>query len=182
MAKKKPIQNTADIIQVRRKKAAMKAEYFHLIGRIFLIFLAVYLIFTQLFFVHRIAGNGMFPAIKDGDIVIGYRLESTYDQNDVVSYRFENKTYLGRIIGRANDIITIDDTGNLLVNGTTQGGEIAFATFAEDTSLYPFKVPENSVFVLGDYRTQTLDSRNFGPIPSDDVEGKVISLLRRRGI
>ena len=43
-------------------------------------------------------------------------------------------------------------------------------------------VPENHVFILGDYRTQTVDSRDFGPVPMECVAGKVITILRRRGL
>lgn len=47
---------------------------------------------------------------------------------------------------------------------------------------YPYTVPEGHVFILGDYRTQTEDSRDHGPIPMEDVEAKVITILRRQGI
>ena len=60
--------------------------------------------------------------------------------------------------------------------------EIIFPTFPGETLTYPYRVAGDSVFVLGDYRTQTEDSRNFGSIPLDDVEGKVITYLRRRGL
>ena len=90
--------------------------------------------------------------------------------------------YVSRIIGREGDVIMMDDSGSLLLNGTTQGGEILYPTYAKDGITYPYVVPEGHIFVLGDYRTQTTDSRDFGPIPMDAVEGKVISILRRRGI
>ena len=52
-----------------------------------------------------------------------------------------------------------------------------------DSSLsYPYQVPENSVFVLGDYRTRSTDSRLYEAISLDQVEGKVITILRRRGL
>ena len=75
-----------------------------------------------------------------------------------------------------------DDTGILLVNGTAQGGEILYPTYALEGIEYPFRVPENCLFVLGDYRTQATDSRALGPIPLEDVQGKVLTILRRRGL
>lgn len=87
-------------------------------------------------------------------------------------------------MARATDVVTIDDTGSLTVNGTTQTGEILYPTYPdEDGSLtYPYTVPENCVFVLGDYRTRATDSRLLGAVSLDQVEGKVITILRRRGL
>ena len=68
------------------------------------------------------------------------------------------------------------------MNGTPQSGEILYPTYPKEGMEYPYRVPEGTVFVLGDYRTQTEDSRDFGPVSLDDVEGKVITILRRRGI
>ena len=78
--------------------------------------------------------------------------------------------------------MTLDDSGTLLVNGTVQSGEILYPTYAEGELEYPYAVPEGYVFVLGDYRTQTTDSRTLGAVPMGDVKGKVITILRRRGL
>ena len=84
-------------------------------------------------------------------------------------------------IKQETDVITIDDTGQLLVNGTPQTGEIAFPTYAKKgIKKYPYRVPKGCVFLLGDYRTQTKDSRDYGPIKMEDVKAKVITVLRRR--
>ena len=79
-------------------------------------------------------------------------------------YEADGKTHVGRILGCETDVITMDDTGTLLVNGTAQTGEIAFPTYAKEGITYPYTVPEGSVFILGDYRTHAKDSREFGPI------------------
>ena len=80
----------------------------------------------------------------------------------------------------------LDDSGTLLVNGAAQSGEILYPTYPRDaenaggTLAYPYTVPQDCVFLLGDYRTQSRDSRDFGAVPLSDIQGKVISLLRRR--
>ena len=56
----------------------------------------------------------------------------------------------------------LDESGKLLINGTAQNGEILYPTYAEEGLEYPLTVPENHVFILGDYRTQTVDSRDLG--------------------
>lgn len=182
MSKTQEPINISEIIKKRKSKLAIKEGYISLLIRI--IFLAVigYLLFTQVFLITQATGNGMFPAIKDGDLIIGFKLQENYKKNDVVIYKAKGVLNVGRYIAQETDVVTIDDTGTLLVNGTVQAGEIIYPTYAKEGIEYPYRVPEDHVFILGDYRTQTTDSRDFGPIPMDDIEGKVITILRRRGL
>ncbi len=171
-----------DIIIKRKNKVALKDGYIQLFVRLIMMIVVGYIVFTQVFLITRVTGNGMFPAVKDGDLAIAFRIQNDYLRNDVISYKNGNKRYIGRIIGREGDVITIDDSGTLLVNGTVQGGEILYPTYTKEDLEYPYRVAEGAIFVLGDYRTQTEDSRDFGPIPINDVEGKLITILRRRGL
>ncbi len=59
-----------------------------------------------------------------------------------------------------------------VVNGAVQSGEILYPTYAKDALEYPYTMPEGCFFVLGDYRTQSEDSRDFGPVPLEDVQAK----------
>ena len=97
-------------------------------------------------------------------------------------YTVNGETHVGRIVARENDYVQMGDSGALYVNGMTQSGEIIYPTYAREGAEYPQQVPEGSVYVLGDYRTNTQDSRDFGAIPIKDVQGKVITILRRRGL
>ena len=80
------------------------------------------------------------------------------------------------------DVIMLDDSGTLLVNGTDQSGDILYPTYAKEGISYPCTVPDDCLFILGDYRTQAEDSRDFGCIPQDNVKARVITILRRRTI
>ena len=144
----------------------------------------LWVLLTQVYLVTQASGSEMFPAVKDGDLAIVFRMQQEYAKNDVIAYRTDTGMKFGRIVARATDVVTIDDTGSLTVNGTTQTGEILYPTYPdEDGSLtYPYTVPENCVFVLGDYRTRATDSRLLGAVSLDQVEGKVITILRRRGL
>lgn len=172
----------AQIIHKRQLNAKTKREYISLLIRVFALALIGWFLFTQVFLVAQAKGNDMFPAVKDGDLIIGYRLQETYLKDDVIVYEADGKLRTGRILGRESDVITMDDSGTLLVNGTVQSGEILFPTYAKAGIEYPYTVPEGSVFVLGDYRTQAEDSRDFGCISLEDVKAKVITILRRREI
>ena len=179
-AKKK--ETISSIITARRNRALDRQGYWSLLLRILFLALAGWVMFTQVFLITQVSGNAMFPAVKDGDLVIAFRIQQEYAKNDVVVYTADGETHIGRIVARASDVVTLDDSGKLLVNGTNQAGEILYPTYAKEGLTYPYPVPEDSVFVLGDYRTQTEDSRDFGPIPMENIQGKVITILRRRGL
>lgn len=182
----KPIRNkqetNASIITKRRNRVLDRQGYISLLFRILFLLLAGWILFTHVFLITQASGNGMFPAVKDGDLIIGFRLHQEYAKNDVVVYTADGKTHIGRIAAGAGDVVTLDDSGTLLVNGTAQSGEIMYPTYAKEGMEYPYRVPEDEVFILGDYRTQTEDSRDFGSIPLENVQGKVITILRRRGL
>ena len=170
----------SEIIRKRRIRSQTRRGYISLLARILILAAAAWLLFTQVFLITQAPDNGMFPAVKDGDLLIGFRLQGSYVKNDVVIYEADGKKHIGRVLGRETDVITMDETGTLLVNGTTQSGEILFPTYAKEGIEYPYTVPEGCVFILGDYRTQAEDSRDYGSIPLEDVEAKIITILRRR--
>ena len=158
------------------------ADAVSLAARTAVLLLFAYLFFSRAFLLAQAPGNDMFPAVKDGDLLIGYRLQRDFSKNDVVVYTAEGERRTGRVLGRASDVITIDGSGTLLVNGTAQAGEIMYPTYPEEGLGYPYTVPDGCVFILGDYRTQSQDSRDFGAIALDDVEAKVITVIRRRSL
>jgi signal peptidase I len=77
----------------------------------------------------------------------------------------------------------LDTSGQLLINGNVQQEEIFYPTEAQKGNFtYPYTVEEGSYFVLCDFRTEGYDSRSFGAVSKNTIDGKVITLLRRRGI
>lgn len=174
------VQSASQVIRSRRNAAEIRNGYISLLVRIIVLALIGWLLFTQVFLIAQTSGNDMFPAVKDGDLLIGFRMQRDYQKDDVVVYERNGRLCVGRIIGRETDVITLDDSGTLLVNGTAQGGEILFPTYAKEGLEYPYTVPEGTVFILGDYRTQAEDSRDFGCVAMEDVKAKVITILRRR--
>ena len=160
----------------------LRREAFGLLARAGVVVLVGWVLFTQVFLLTQASGSSMFPAVKDGDLLIGYRLQESYAKNDVVLYEQDGKMRVGRILGRSGDVLRLDETGTLLVNGAAQGGEILYPTYAKEGLEYPYTVPGDAVFLLGDHRTRSEDSRDFGAVPLQDVKAKVITLLRRRSL
>lgn len=121
----------------------------------------------------------MFPSLSDGDLTL-CTAENEYKKNDVVFYKANEKQYTGRVVAKGGDRVDITENGLLIVNGTSQTGEIVFLTLPPEDWNGEITVPENSLFILGDYRTDAKDSREFGCISVDDVQDKVIALFRHR--
>ena len=151
------------------------------IAAIALVFL---LLCTFLFGVARYQDPSMAPSIKDGDLVIFYRYKSAgYKPDDVIVLDFEGQRQARRVVATAGDTVDIAE-GGLLVNGALQfEPEIYQRTerYTEGVE-FPLVVPEGHVFVLGDGRSGATDSRIYGCVDIDDTLGKVITVLRRRGI
>ncbi|MBQ8961242.1 MAG: signal peptidase I [Ruminococcus sp.] len=125
--------------------------------------------------------NSSFPMIKDGDLCITYRL-SDLKQGDEIAYKLDGKIRFGRVIALAGDSVEIFDD-YISVNGLGFFEDAVFRSSPPGSALtYPYTVPENCVFVLNDYRTDVTDSRTYGGISLDDVQGAVMFVMRRRGI
>lgn len=182
MAKKKVEPTLFQVIRKRRAEVIIANGYWSLLVRFLLLILVLYILFSHVFMITQVTGNEMFPALEDGDVVLAFRLQRSYTKNDVIVYRQDDKITTGRILGRDGDVINMDDSGTLQVNGTNQGGDIMYPTYAKEGIVYPFVIPDDHFFILDDYRTQAEDSRDFGAITRDQIIGKVITIVRRRGI
>ena len=167
---------------MQKEKAARLREARELLIRALLFAGVCYVLLSRVFLVTQAHGNDMFPSVRDGDLVVAFRLERSLAKNDVVVYSAGGKQRVGRVAAAAGDVVYLDDSGALLVNGVRQTGEILYPTYAKEGLAYPLGVPEGQVFLLGDYRTQGEDSRDFGPISQAEIRGKVITILRRRGL
>ena len=131
--------------------------------------------------IHVNHGNSSYPMIKDGDLVITYKL-GELQAGQEIAYRKDGDIRLGRIVAMEGDEIQISDQ-SLMVNGYGILEDTVYPTSAEGAAVnFPYVVSEDSVFILNDFRSDMNDSRTFGAIPLSDCEGEVVIILRRRGI
>ena len=147
MNKSQETKNILEVINKRKNKVSLNQGYIQLFVRLIFLVIVGYLIFTQMFLITRVKGNGMFPALKDGDLAVAFRLQQDYMKNDVVAYKENGERHMGRILAREGDIVTIDENGTFLVNGTVQSGEILYPTYAKEGIVYPYKVPDRKSVV-----------------------------------
>lgn len=162
-----------------KKNSTLKA-FLNLLIKIAVIVLVLWLALTYVFGVFRLPGNNMYPMLKDGDLCVTYRLEE-YHSGDVVAYRIDGHIHFGRIIARSGDMVDGDEQG-VLINGMYPSEEVFYPTQMLGTALdLPLILGEGQLLILNDYREDLSDSRIYGVINEDDLEGKIIFIFRRRG-
>ncbi|MGI6201667.1 MAG: signal peptidase I [Christensenellales bacterium] len=175
-------ERCAGVIGARRTAVLLRRGYARLALQMLVIAAAAWLLLTQVFLIAQVRGGDMDPALRDGDLLLAFRLQGSYAQDDVVLYTAGGQRRVGRVVAREGDVVSLDESGALSVNGTTQSARIFYATYAKEGLDYPVQVGPGCVFILGDHRTQAEDSRDFGPVPVADVQGKIITILRRQGL
>jgi signal peptidase I len=148
------------------------------------VLLVIWAIFTFVFGIRQVSGETMYPRLRDGDLILFYRLEQDYQIDDVVSFEYDGVPRVGRIVAQGGDVVEVTEEGQLIVNGNVQQeDQIFYVTEPQYSEVeYPYTIEEGSYFILCDYRTASLDSRTYGAISKSDLDGKVITLLRRRGL
>lgn len=171
------------VISRRRERIAAAGNAVRLLIKIVVIIAVIYFLLTYMYGVGVVSGEGMYPRLRDGDLVIYYRLASEWNIGDVIVFKADGEQRYGRIVAMGGDTVDLSEDGQLVVNGSVQQEEIFFATLKDgrNTQL-PITLQKEEVFVLGDNRTNAVDSRDFGPVNIRDIKGKAISLLRRRGL
>ena len=160
-----------------RQKATIKAFFFKLV----VLLVTMYLLFFVFFGVTAMGSNDMKPTLRAGDLLLYYRLKEEYLAGDLVVYEVEGKERVGRVVAVGGDVVEITEDNVLRINGSSMiETDIYYSTPPyEDSVPYPLTVPEGSYFILCDYRDGGKDSRYFGAIATDQIEGQIISAIRR---
>ena len=113
---------------------------------------------------------------KDGELVVFYRLDQAYQPGDIVIiHRSDNIEYIKRVVAEPGDTVELSEEGALLVNGEEEEGLAGMGKTlpVQDGVEFPYAVPENCYFVLGDNRENSLDSRSFGVVKEEEITGRV---------
>lgn len=152
--------------------------------KVVVILLIFYIVFGYTFGFTRMKDNSMLPYIAEGDLLLFYRIEKEYAIGDVVVFSLDKEQYVLRIVAGPGQVVKFSEDGKLLIDGYPEGRQSFFNTIQDDDTevIFPYRVEKGCYFVVGDYRTETNDSRKFGAISSEKIEGKVISLLKTKNI
>lgn len=145
------------------------------------------LVATRIFMLLQINGMSMSPTLEEGEIIM-VRQTKDIEKGDIVGFYYGGKVLLKRVIGSGGDTIDIDEEGNVYVNGG-----ILDEPYLKDKGLgkcelvFPYEVSEGMIFVLGDNREVSMDSRIrvIGCVDESQIAGKAeyrIWPLARMGI
>lgn len=141
----------------------------------------VWLVFGLVLGLGVVRGDSMLPNYQNGDLVLISRGHSA-SVGDVILFRCDGMEYIKRVIAGPGDKVELDEqTGEVLVNGSPSQEDICIIspTLARKGGLtFPLTVGEGQLFVLGDNRPYSQDSREIGLISLEQVDGKVLAQLR----
>lgn len=138
---------------------------------------AVAVLIATLFLpVLRIYGSSMTPSLSEKDIVISVK-GLGYERGDVVSFYYNNKILVKRIVAFPGEFVNIDEDGNVYVNDELLDEPyLKEKAFGECNIKLPYQVPDDRIFVCGDHRSTSVDSRSrsVGCVAEEQIVGKIV--------
>lgn len=124
----------------------------------------------------RIYGSSMNPTLTEGDIVVSVK-GTDFQQGDLVSFYYGNKLLVKRYIAGPGQWVDIDEDGDVYVDGVLLNEPyLAEKGLGECDIELPYQVPDGRIFVLGDHRSTSVDSRStaVGCIADEQIVGKIV--------
>lgn len=124
----------------------------------------------------RVYGNSMTPTLQNGEIIFTVKM-SEFEPGDIISFYYNNKILIKRVIARSGEWVNMDADGNVYVNETLLDEPyLDEKAFGDCNIELPYQVPEGRVFVMGDHRSTSVDSRNsaVGCVAQEQIVGKIL--------
>ncbi len=171
-------QLEAEMKRLRYKERFAKSVRSTIASLIVVTALAI-IISTMLLPVLRVTGTSMTPTLQNDEVLLCSKL-SAYEQGDIVAFYYNNKVLLKRIIAKGGSVVDIKEDGQVYVDDQKiDEPYISESALGECDIELPYKVPENRIFVMGDHRAVSIDSRStsVGCIAEENVIGKVFLVV-----
>ena len=185
----KEMENIRKEKKERKQRAGKKTkrrmsdfQYFAL--QTLMVVIVIYVLFSQMVGITAMPGGDMYPRIDSGDFLLFYRLDRDPKAQDIVVLEKNDTRYVSRVIATGGDTVDISEDGAVKVNGYNMvETNIFFETYPlEGFTAYPVTLEADECFVLADQRGGSEDSRFFGPVKYKEIEGTVITVLRRNNL
>ena len=166
-------------IQRERKRIRRDSLYWQALRgtiSVLVVVAAVAVLITTLFLpILQISGDSMSPTLEHDEIVVLLKTKD-FDRGDLIGFYYQGKILLKRVVALPEDEVVIDAEGNVYVNEELLEEPYVTEKGLGDCDLeFPYRVPGTGYFVLGDRRSNSVDSRNsvVGAITQDDIIGRV---------
>lgn len=137
---------------------------------------AAVLVATLFMPVLRIYGTSMTPTMAEGDIVVSVK-GGNIERGDIIAFWFNNKILVKRVIAQSGEWVDIDEDGNVSVNSESLDEPyLTEKALGECDIELPYQVPEGRLFVMGDHRSTSSDSRSsaVGCVAEEQIVGKLV--------
>jgi signal peptidase I len=124
----------------------------------------------------QIYGTSMSPTLNEGNIVISVK-GSRFETGDMVAFYYNNKILVKRVIANPGQWVDLDKEGNVYVNNVKLDEPyIKEKAYGETNIQLPYQVPDSRIFVMGDNRDVSIDSRNssVGCVTDEQIVGKIV--------
>lgn len=171
---------TMEQIQQERKRLRYQRKYRRTLKSTVSILIVVaalaILVATLWMPVLQIYGTSMTPTLTDGDIIFTVKTQK-FDSGDIVAFYYNNKILVKRVIAESGDWVNIDADGTVYVNDVALKEPYLDEKALGDTDIQlPYQVPDGKVFVLGDHRATSVDSRNtaVGCVGQEQIVGRIL--------
>ena len=166
-------------VKAERERLAYRSRYTRVLRSTIyalVVVAAVAVLLATLFLpVLQVSGDSMNPTLQDKDVIVLVK-SGSLKTGDLCGFYGQNKLLLKRVIGLPGDIISLDENGVVTVNGTVLDEPyVDELALGECDIKFPYQVPENRYFVLGDHRATSIDSRSsvIGCVEKNQIVGKV---------
>lgn len=124
----------------------------------------------------QIYGSSMTPTLQEGDIVVSLK-ENDLEQGDIVAFYYGNQLLVKRCIAGPGSWVEIQEDGTILVDGVELDEPyVSEKAFGECDLVFPYQVPEERYFLVGDHRATSIDSRNstVGCVAQTEIVGTIV--------
>jgi signal peptidase I len=168
------VENLDRFLEGQKRKKAFHRALMDTLKALVVVAAVAVLISTLWLPVIRVYGDSMDPTLTAGDIVLAVKA-GDYQRGDILAFYFNNRILLKRVVALGGETIALDENGAVSINGAALDEPYATLDMGACDIQMPYLVPEGRLFVMGDARAVSIDSRStvVGPVGEEQILGKV---------